>query len=131
MLICSFDETIKMDPLSHFGLQMSTWASSRKLEKAKIIINAKSLQMPLKSSKSQKFVGCRCENHGFKKNGFQPFWLVWPLSCWAFACCLEYLKKKNHGSLPKTHYSKSQIFVQKFNLNKTLQFSREIKVVNN
>ena len=23
MLICSFDETIKMDPLSHFGLQMS------------------------------------------------------------------------------------------------------------
>ena len=29
-----------------------------------------------------------------KKNGFQPFWLVWPLSCWAFACCLEYLQKK-------------------------------------
>ena len=29
-----------------------------------------------------------------------------------------------------THYSKSQIFVQKFNFVKTLQFSREIKVVN-
>ena len=29
-----------------------------------------------------------------------------------------------------THYSKSQIFVQKFNFDKTLQFSREIKVVN-
>ena len=28
-------------------------------------------------------------------------------------------------------YSKSQIFVQKFNFDKTLQFSREIKVVNN
>ena len=31
----------------------------------------------------------------------------------------------------KTHQSKSQIFVQKFNFDKTLQFSREIKVVNN
>ena len=30
-----------------------------------------------------------------------------------------------------THYSKSQIFVQKFNFDITLQFSREIKVVNN
>ena len=30
-----------------------------------------------------------------------------------------------------THYSKSQIFVQKFNFDKSLQFSREIKVVNN
>ena len=30
-----------------------------------------------------------------------------------------------------THYSKSQIFVQKFNFDKNLQFSREIKVVNN
>ena len=33
--------------------------------------------------------------------------------------------------LLKSHYSKSQIFVQKFNFDKTLQFSREIKVVNN
>ena len=31
----------------------------------------------------------------------------------------------------KSHYLKSQIFVQKFNFDKTLQFSREIKVVNN
>ena len=30
-----------------------------------------------------------------------------------------------------SHYSKSQIFVQKFNFVKTLQFSREIKVINN
>ena len=29
------------------------------------------------------------------------------------------------------HYSKSQIFVQRFNFDKTIQFSREIKVVNN
>ena len=33
--------------------------------------------------------------------------------------------------IPFSHYSKSQIFVQKFNFDKTLQFSREIKVVNN
>ena len=32
--------------------------------------------------------------------------------------------------LTGTHYSKSQIFVQKFNFDKTIQFSREIKVVN-
>ena len=31
----------------------------------------------------------------------------------------------------KSHYSKSQIFVQKFNFDKALQFIREIKVVNN
>ena len=30
-----------------------------------------------------------------------------------------------------SHYAKSQIFVHKFNFDKTLQFSREIKVVNN
>ena len=131
MLICSFDETIKMDPLSHFGLQMSTWASSRKLEKAKIIINAKSLQMPLKSSKSQKFVGCRCENHGLKK-WFSTI-LVGLTTFLQSLCMLSGIsqKKKNHSSLLKTHYLKSQIFVQKFNFNKTFQFSREIKVVNN
>ena len=43
------------------------------------------------------------------------------------------LKKKVKSSyfVLKSHHSKSQIFVQKFNSDKTLQFSREIKVVNN
>ena len=69
MLICSFDETIKMDPLSHFGLQMSTWASSRKLEKAKIIINAKSLQSAdaVKVIKKSKICGMQVRKSWFKK----------------------------------------------------------------
>ena len=43
------------------------------------------------------------------------------------------LLDKYFGSVSSlfTHYSKGQIFVQKFNFYKTVQFSREIKVVNN
>ena len=38
--------------------------------------------------------------------------------------------KVDEKDLKMSHYSKSQIFVQKFDFDKTLQFSREIKVVN-
>ena len=44
----------------------------------------------------------------------------------------EKIEKLPQGSVSiNSHYSKSQIFVQKFNFDKTLQFSREIKVINN
>ena len=41
------------------------------------------------------------------------------------------IKVRCHMRNNNSHYSKRQIFVQKFNFDKTLQFSREIKVVNN
>ena len=41
------------------------------------------------------------------------------------------IKVRCHMRNNNSHYSKSQIFVQKFNFDKTLQFSREIKVGRN
>ena len=45
--------------------------------------------------------------------------------------CSMYNSLNSQSKITNSHYSKSQIFVQKFNFDKTLQFSREIKVVNN